>query len=185
MAQSVGNGAANLDVSTSVFEPECYWQLIGNYRIISKRVSQEHPPTTPLIPGIGLQCCVRFQLHPLFSLSPDSGLCPLAQSWTFRRNLYKMEYSMLCWRFSSHQSFFSSSQRAWHFPFFECFCLWPFCRAYEGEENSLSLTAWNAGLLLLVLPSLCCLGNASWVFLSPVAWLWGQLFKSAVSLSLL
>ena len=39
MAQSVENGVASLDVSTSMSEPEHSWQPIGSYRIISKRVS--------------------------------------------------------------------------------------------------------------------------------------------------
>ena len=41
------------------------------------------------------------------------------------------------------------------------------------------------GFLFLVLPSILCLGNASVLFSTSVAWLWGQLLKSAVSFSLL
>ena len=134
-----------------ICEPECSWKLIGNYCIVSKRVSRR-----PL-----LWCSVEFptlvaepaQLHLLLSLLTPKlqaltrRLCPLAQSSTFRGNLCKMEYSMPWWRFSSYQSFFSPSDRTLHFYFSKCFCLWPF-QTLGGEEKYPSPTAQNARISL-------------------------------------
>lgn len=140
--------------------------------------------------GLWLQCSVGLpalaaepsQLQPLLSLIsklPELtwGCVLLAQSLTFRRHLYKMEYSILGWRFSPYWSFFSSSDRALRFRFSECFCQWPSYKDYEGEENYPSPTARNARISLACPPPcsfVSYLGNSSWVFLSPAAWLWGQ-----------